>query len=115
MRILYIADDGTEFNDEMDCEMYEMRQAHPHCNTIQYFDETGKPIIIGKDVKDAFDDNIYYQAWKVIIHNEDEFKDFCWLREDYCGWCEMEDITGPGIWTYVGDPFTRIKFVKVEE
>ena len=112
MRVIYIADDGTQFDDEWECKSYEMRQNHPYCATIEYFNEAGNPLTIGEDITDAFDDRIYDFAWKVIIHNEEEFKDFCWLQ-DYHGWYDMECITGPGVWNYINStPFAENKFVK---
>ena len=44
MKILYIADDGKQFEDEYECINYEFRILHPHLKTIELYDRFGKKI-----------------------------------------------------------------------
>ena len=41
MKIIYIADDGKEFDDEFECEHYEWALDRPHIKEIVCYDENG--------------------------------------------------------------------------
>lgn len=105
MRILYIADDGTEFANEYDCEMYEDLQCYPSQFTIDFYDAKGRLYRIPNDYyyDDREFDEIYQRAEKVVIHNQSEFEALMHLRDIY-GWCEFDDITGPGTWVRKSEP-----------
>lgn len=100
MIIKYFADDGTEFNNQWDCELYEksenMKTGYPELFKVEFWDENDKKYYIDKD--DTFADYIYNNACKVNIPSDDAFNGFHeWAK--YCGWCEFEDdIHGPGMW-----------------
>ena len=95
MKILYQADDGKLFEDEWDCEEYEAKILHPHLKNITFFTIEDCPYFMNDD--NIFSDYIYYDCWKITVHNIDELNDLIWLV-DYCGWCEFEQVTEPGTW-----------------
>lgn len=98
MRILYIADDGTEFDNEFDCEVYEETNRHNKVNDIEVYDADGNRVLFESVYNDAF----YNEAEKIIIHTEEEVADILWLAE-YTGWCEFEQITSVGTWVRKND------------
>ena len=44
MKIIYIADDGTQFDDEYACKDYEWKLNHPHLKDVHIFDKKRKRI-----------------------------------------------------------------------
>ena len=95
MRTIYIAEDGTEFNNVWDCEDYEALLSHQEIYNIAFFDEMSNKTFVKHG--DEFNDDLYNYAEKIIVHNERELECLKWIT-DYCGWCEFEDITSPGTW-----------------
>lgn len=95
MRIVYIADDGTQFDDEWDCRDYEFRKGLDLCD-IEVYDENGLRLM------DIFDEDTYYKAMKVVVKNEKAVSD---LRKivDYTGFMEYGSITSPGVWIFEED------------
>lgn len=63
MRIVYIADDGTQFDDEWDCRDYEFRKTLD-LSDIEVYDENGIRLM------DIFDEDTYNKAMKVIVKTE---------------------------------------------
>lgn len=41
MKIIYIADDGKQFDNEWDCEDYEWKLNHPNLKDVHVFNEEG--------------------------------------------------------------------------
>ena len=96
MDIIYRAFDGKDFNNEEECLNYENSIIHPNLFTIHFFNkDTKEDYYINKD--DIYDDQVYYKADKIIIHNKDEYEDFAWLAKE-CGWIEFDDINTFGLW-----------------
>ena len=94
MRILYIADDGTEFDNEFDCEVYEETNRHNTAYNIEVYDLDGNRLTLTKDLSD---EDFYWKAEKVVLHTKEEVDDLQWLAE-YTGWCEFEQLTSVGTW-----------------
>lgn len=106
MDILYRAYDGTIFDEEFDCMEYEekINLRDKEINKIRFFNEENEEYHIEEYI---FDDNIYYNCVKIIIENETQVEALSELA-GYCGWCEFEQITSPGIWIRVpNDCFYR--------
>ena len=101
MRIVYIADDGKEFNDEFECEHYEWLQNHPHLKQIKCYDKNGKQL------EDIMSDE------KIIVPTDECVKELVELVE-YTGFCDYAYITEPGIWSYVDSDFNE-RFVQICE
>ena len=93
MRIIYIADDGTEFDNEFDCEHYEWKLNHPHLKDVHIFDK------YGTEFKNIFMQASYDYSSKIIITNEEALKDFQEFTE-YTGFISFEDIDKVGEWKF---------------
>ena len=107
MRILYIADDGKEFDNEFECEHYEWLQNHPHLKQIKCYDKNDKQL------KDIMSDNTYYFTKKIVVPTDECVKDLADLAE-YTGYCDYTTITKAGIWNYDDDGFNG-RFVQIGE
>lgn len=94
MKILYVADDGTQFEDEWECTVYEWRLAHPHLSEIKFLNAAGEPIL-----SDPLEDITYNSTETVIVPNEEALQD---LRDltNYTGFCEYNDIDSIGTWKH---------------
>lgn len=96
MQIKYEAKDGKIFDNQFDCEEYELKLDHPFVKNIIFYNENNHPFYIKFD--NILDDLPYQNCFKLTIHNENEFQDFIFLSK-YCGWCEFYDyINSPGTW-----------------
>ena len=111
MRVVYIANDGTEFDDEWDCEVYEAGIEHAGLLDIEFYDVNEQLYQIDK--LSIYDEWVYYKAEKVVIPTQKVYDDFAWLTEK-TGWCEWEDITEPGIWVRHEDDLGNAKWRKDE-
>lgn len=103
MRIKYIADDGTEFDDETLCEDYEWKLNHPHLKDIHVFDEGGN------EFKDIFSEDTYNQSAKIVVDTIEAVKDLQDLGI-YTGYNCYEDIDDVGEWVF---DLKKETFVKV--
>ena len=109
MKVIYIADDGKQFDDPWECEAYEELRKHPYIYGITFADHGEEyHIVYGNE----FEDSIYNYADGILIHNERELVDLQWLA-DYCGWCEFQQIDSPGIWKRTQIGFGDGKWEKV--
>lgn len=93
MRILYIADDGSYFDNEYDCEAYEFRLNHPHLKDVHIFDKDGT------EFEDVFSDDAYNYSAKIVVTSEAALKDLQAL-EHYTGYCCYSDIVQIGTWVW---------------
>lgn len=93
MRIIYIADDGKEFDDKFECENYEWLQNHPYLNDFKCYDKDGKLL------EDIVAEETYYCCHKLVVPKYECVKDLCDLAE-YTGYCSYSDITNAGIWIF---------------
>lgn len=102
MRVVYIADDGKEFDDQYDCEHYEWKLNHPSLNNIHLYDKDNN------ELEDLFSEDVYGIVVKIIVPDENAAKD---LRElgDYTGYCCYEDIYEPGEWVWNDEIFVKVK------
>lgn len=102
MKILYIADNGRQFEDEYECINYEFGISHPHLKTIELYNRHGEKLT------DPLDEDTYSSFTKIIIHSEEELIDL-YCAADYTGFTGYYDIKGVGTWVFDQD---REKFVK---
>lgn len=116
MKIIYVSDDGKQFDNEDDCYIYESILAHPNLKNVCFYDIDGNEYHADISLDTYDDDSIYQKGEKVVIHNEEELKDFLWISHD-AGWCEFyafinavgtwvrkeEDNRGNGLWTMEDD------------
>ena len=108
MKTIYIADDGTTFDNEFDCTDYEWKINHPCLNDIIMKDEHGKILT------EMFSEDTYNTVYTIIVTNEHQVKD---LHEfaDYTGWVEYYNITKPGTWEWKKIDDYNNSFVLTEE
>ena len=111
--IKYVADDGTEFDDEYDCREYEWQQSFDR--TIQF------TLLDGRHRKlDPVETSSYEDAFFIFIPNETAYyqlrrawdgdwvdacsPDFLWENEPKMGlWAYDEAISHDDGWYHVGD------------
>ena len=93
MKIIYIAEDGTQFDDESDCEHYEWKLNHPNLRDVHAFDSDGN------EFEDIFSEDTYNHSATILVETDAAAKDMRELAE-YTGYDYYEHITGSGIWTY---------------
>lgn len=93
MRIVYIADDGKEFDDEIECERYEWLQAHQNLKYIRVYNRNGD------EFEDILAENTYFYCTKIIAPTDLAAKD---LRDfsEYTGYCYYDHITEAGTWVF---------------
>ena len=96
MDILYRACDGTIFDEEFDCMVYEekIKLREKEIDKIHFFDENNEEYFIKEN---PFDDDIYYNCVKILVENKTQVEVLSELA-GYCGWCEFEQIPSPGFW-----------------
>ena len=98
MKVLYIADDGKEFDDEFECEHYEWILNHPNLKDVKIYDKrTGE---LFDDIMS--NDDAYQYGDKVVIPTELALTDFRDWAE-YGGYCDAYRITETGTWLFNED------------
>ena len=102
MKVVYIADDGTWFNNEFACEDYEWRLNHPHVKDVHIFDENGN------EFEDVLADDTYHNAMKIIVPNDEALKDFQAFAE-YSGYCSYGDVDQVGEWVFDERNFVMVR------
>ena len=103
MRVLYIADDGKEFDNEFDCEHHEWMLNHPNLKYIKIYDNR-----TGELFDDIMTDDAYNYGDKVMIPTEFALKDLHdWAT--YSGYCYFHQITEAGTWVFNEDENTYEK------
>lgn len=107
MRVLYIADDGKEFDNEFECEHYEWLQKHPHLNEIKCYDKDDKLF------EDIMADETYNYCQKVVVPTDECAKELSDLA-DYTGYYYYSHITEAGTWVFE-EKGTDGRFVKVDD
>lgn len=93
MKILYIADDGTQFTDETECEIYEWKLKHVHLKDVHAYDKDDN------ELKDLFKEDTYNKSEKIIVTTEEAVKELQELG-DYTGYNSYEDINEIGEWNF---------------
>ena len=96
MKVVYIADDGMEFDDEFECRDYEWKLIHSHLKTVRFFDENDM------ELENIFLEETYWHTEKIIVPTDEAAKDLQELA-GYTGYCSYGDITEAGIWIYDND------------
>lgn len=105
MKIIYLADDGTEFDDEFECEHYEWILNHPHLKDVCCYDKDGN------ELKDIMVEYTYDYSEKIVVPTDEAAKDLQELA-DYTGYSYYAHITESGTWIFENEGFDG-RFVKV--
>lgn len=93
MRIVYIADDGKEFDERFKCEEYEWNMNHQNLQYIKIYDKDGN------ELDDIFSEETYGHSAKIIVPTDyaaNELQDLAL----YTGYCFYEHITEAGTWVF---------------
>ena len=108
MKIIYVADNGKQFDDEYECRHYEWLLNHPLLKEIICYDEDGEVL------EDIFAQDTYEYTMKIFVPTDEVAKELQELGR-YMGFCYYEDIDSAGTWVW--KDFSRLdgRFVKVEE
>ena len=91
MKILYIADDGTQFDDEWDCRDYEFRK-ELDLDDIEMYDKDGNHL-------DPMTEEAYDTVMRIVIKTEKAAEDLAKI-EKYTGFIAYADVDTPGVWVY---------------
>lgn len=102
MTIVYVADDGTHFDDEWECKQYEWLLNHRAINDVQFLDKDGDWL------EDIFSEDTYNNVMKIVIPDWPAVYAFIAL-EHYTGFCAYAGIDSTGIWVWDNE---RGRFVK---
>lgn len=105
MKIEYIANDGTRFDDEFECSDYEWKLKHPYLKDIKLYDKDNNVM------EDIFSEWAYGRTQRIVVDNEEAVKSLQELSS-YTGFCCYESVSSSGSWIY--DVKSEI-FVKEEK
>lgn len=99
MKIIYIADDGKEFDSYCECDKYEYLLNRPELKTIEFYDEHGERIFIDKkEYSLAWSNNRFYEVVeRIVIHDDNELVAFMNFAHD-AGYMSFETINSVGEW-----------------
>lgn len=94
MQIVYKADDGTEFNDEYECESYEWMLVHKEsAELVKFYDKNQK------ELNNLLSAETYDLVWTIVVPTAEAAQ----CVEDIgrrCGWSAYKDISEAGIWKW---------------
>lgn len=93
MRVIYIADDGKQFDDEYACMDYEWTLNNPHINDVKFYDKDHN------ELKDIFLEDVYCITEKVVVPNKEALEVLHELAE-YTGFCCYFSIEEVGVWHF---------------
>ena len=94
MRVLYIAEDNTEFDNETECMDYEWKLKHPHIDEIKCFDAEGNVL------DDIMSIDTYGACMKIFVPTEECVKELYELTQ-YTGFYCYAQIEEPGTYNYI--------------
>lgn len=99
MKVIYIADDGKEFDNYRECDKYEYLLNHPWLKTITFYNKYGEQTFIHEKEYNIMwsDERFYNTVEHIVIHNENELVDFI----DFvlkAGYISFQTIDSVGEW-----------------
>lgn len=104
MRVVYISDDGKEFNDEFECEQHEWIINNPDIENIHIYD------IDGNELVDLFSENTYDKSYRIEVADESAL-DALHKLADYTGFHLYKTIDDYGDYVYDNVDFVFVKEV----
>lgn len=106
MKIVYIADDDTTFDNEFDCKDHEWRLNHPNLQNVCFYNENNEKL------NDIFTQDTYDAVNKIIVPNNFAAEELQALGK-HTGFVLYESITESGEWIYSEDKQIFIKRGKI--
>lgn len=107
MKTIYIADDGTQFDDQWECLDYEWVLRHPLAKDIVLYNEDGEIL------NNLFDEETYEYVMKIVVPTDEAAYALRELGERN-GWCSYSDVKTAGTWVWKIIDRLNGHFVKVE-
>ena len=108
MKIVYIADDGTEFNNEYDCRDYEwMLERKEVFDLIEFYD------VDGNKIENIMTEDAYNIVWTIVVPTEEAAKAIVDLG-NYQGFSAYLDICSAGTWEWHEDGFNG-SFIRTKQ
>ena len=110
MRILYIAEDGKQFDDELSCRLYEedmtvlVGETKKLLSEIKLFDKYGRKI----DKSDFLSEELY-ETIEALSIPSDKHAEALRRVGEVTGYLCYKDITSGGYWEFKQDAFTYVK------
>lgn len=104
MKIIYVANDGKQFDEEWKCKEHEFKVTHSHLKTIEFYDKNRKRLT------DPMEEETYNNCVKIIIHSIEESNDLIEMA-DYMGYSLYYDIIDIGTWIFDDKEGTFVKYV----
>lgn len=104
MRVIYISNDGKEFNDEFECEQHEWIINNPDIENIHIYDVNGDELV------DLFSENTYDKSYRIEVPNESAL-DALHKLADYTGFHLYKTIDDCGDYVYDNEDFVFEKEV----
>lgn len=104
MRVVYISDDGKEFNDEFECEQHEWIISNPDIENIHIYDVNGNELV------DLFSENTYDKSYRIEVPDEKTLEALHKLA-DYTGFHLYNSINDYGDYVYDNEDFVFVKEV----
>lgn len=102
-RVIFVVDDGTEFDNELDCKNYEFRKSIDF-DSIELYDQYGTRY-------DPLSEDGYNKAVKIIAKTERAVSDLNKIAK-YTGFILYEDVNSVGTWIFREHNDLRQEFVK---
>ena len=99
MKTIYVADDGTQFDDEWECLDYEWKQQHTALSDVVMYDRDCKRLT------NLFSEKTYGDVYIIDVITEEAAKALNDLGE-YTGFCCYDDIKHAGTWKFNEDEST---------
>lgn len=93
MKIIYIADDGTQFNDKYECEEYEWISNHPNIRNVKMYDKNDN------ELTTYMSQDTYENADVVIVPDDEALDDLHELAE-FTGFSYYFQVACPGRWEF---------------
>lgn len=93
MRVVYIADDGKEFDEQFACEHYEWLMNHPNLKYVKCYDKDGN------EFEDIMSDETYNYSEKIVVPTDFAARELQDLAK-YTGYCYYSHITESGVWVF---------------
>ena len=91
MTVIYKANDGKEFNNEIDCINYECKVK---LGNSRFYDYNNN------DITDkVFEEETYFKVNKIVVDNDVSAEAIRELGKDF-GFCNYSDIISAGIWIW---------------
>lgn len=112
IKTVYIADDGTQFDNEEEAYYYVMKHNYPELFKIKFYNEDWGLFYL--DEKDYFNSDVFEYCDAVEIKDEKELKALHWFSQTFGPIEFYKYINSPGFWigSWMRGDTENIYFIK---